>query len=210
MTRVFAFFFLSWGLVTVQAEEVNVRIFLDAERPEKSRGEILVSGEATERFQVGFGRNGVDEKGARFRGGYSLLGRFRINAILSAERFEMAPDLIKQSGKDEAYLKEHLFSNMSSIDFDGDGEGGEYGAAFISLEDLSGRDQPFRFNVYKGTFRWYSYAIHGTQDQSRIGKAVTGGCVNVGTENLDKLLRFVGLGDIVEVARLKSESLLKN
>ena len=98
---------------------------------------------------------------------------------------------------------------MSSIDFDGDGKGGEYGAAFVSLEDLSGRDQPFRFNVYKGTFRWYSYAIHGTQNQSRIGKAITGGCVNVGTENLDKVLSAVELGDIVEVVRRKTEKSLK-
>lgn len=183
---------------------------LDADQPSLSRCMILGSGQEIEPFQVGFGRHGIDPKGARFRGGYSLYGTFRINAILSADRFEMEPRLIEQSGKTAEYLKSHLFANMSKIDFDGDGEGGEYGAAFVSLEDLSGRDQPFQFNTYKGVFRWYSYAIHGTQDPARIGKSVTGGCINVGAEDLERILSVVKLGDVVEVMRRNTESLLKN
>ncbi|MEM1295778.1 MAG: L,D-transpeptidase [Verrucomicrobiota bacterium] len=210
MNRALGFLFLFWSFLSVQAEEARVRIYLDPDQPALSKGVILESGEVREQFQVGFGRNGIDESGARFRGGYSLLGKFQINAILSADRFEMKPELIAESGKSVDYLKTHLFANMSSIDFDGDGKGGEYGDAFISLEDLSGRDQPFRFNVYKGKFRWYSYAIHGTQDSARIGKAVTGGCVNVGAENLSKVLKAVKLGDIVEVVNRNSENLLKN
>ena len=139
-------------------------------------------------------------EGEVFKGGYSLLGKFRINAILSGDRFEMDAKLIETSGKSKEWLQKNLFKNMSSIDFDGDGKGGEYGSAFISLEpvDLKAA-QPFRFNTYKGVFRWYSFAIHGTQDEKRIGKCITGGCINVKQESLVELLRKLKLGDHVEI-----------
>ena len=38
-------------------------------------------------FPVGYGREGWLAEGSRFRGGYSLLGRFKINAILAIDRF---------------------------------------------------------------------------------------------------------------------------
>ncbi len=177
-----------------------LRIILSPDNPADSYGQL---GEFT--FPVGLGRDGVTPAGQTFRGGSSLLGSFRINAILSAERFEMDQALIAKSDKSPEWLKANLFKNMSSIDFDGDGKGGEYGDAFISLEPTdSPAKQPFHFGKYKGTYRWYSYAIHGTQNQDRIGRCVTGGCVNVGTANLTKILAEISLGLSVKITAIHS------
>lgn len=173
----------------------GLEIALDPDSPENSQGRL---GGAS--FPVGLGRNGTTPAGQSFKGGYSLLGDFRISGILSLDRFEMDPELIQQSGKPESWLRSHLFRNMSSIDFDGDGKGGEYGSVFIGLKPVnSSVRQPFHFGKYKGVFRWYSYAIHGTQDQSRIGKCITGGCINVGKEDLTRLSKQVKVGDSVKI-----------
>lgn len=178
-------------------EAVQVRIELNPHHPELSRGTLTGDGTT---FPVGFGKNGILPAGETFRGGYSLLGTVSINAILTAERFEMTEELIRQSGKSRAWLRENLFRNMSSIDFDGDGKGGEYGGAFLGLEPAdSEKEQPFHFGEYKGVFRWYSYAIHGTQDESRIGKCVTGGCINVGKDDLTSLATLLKPGDLVSI-----------
>lgn len=175
----------------------RLTITLNPEAPGSSHGVFTGSDQS---FPVGFGKNGVLPESSAFRGGYSLLGRFRINAILSADRFEMTDRLIEQSGKTRDWLAENLFANMSSIDFDGDGKGGEYGNAFFGLEPVDSKaKQPFHFGEYKGTFRWYTYAIHGTQDEARIGKCVTGGCVNVSAGTVALLLEGVELGDGVLV-----------
>ncbi|MDA7597847.1 L,D-transpeptidase [bacterium] len=194
------------SMTTNIAAETNfgrkITIYLNETDPEKSYGTLQIKGNPDVlKFVVGFGKKGVLKEGKTFTGNYSLLGEFRVNAILtSGTRFEMDPKLVSESGKTEAFLKSQLFKNMSSIDFDGDGKGGEYGAAFIGLEPLDTEaKQPFHFGEYAGTFRWYSYAIHGTQDESRIGKMVTGGCINVGAEALAALAKRVKLGDLVEV-----------
>ena len=176
----------------------KLRILLNPENPAQSYGEMI--GEKGFRFSVGLGRDGITPSGKAFRSGSSLLGEFRINAILTARRFEMEKSLILKSGKNEAWLRENLFSNMSSIDFDGDGKGGEYGEAFIGLEPVDSKaKQPFHFGDYKGVFRWYSYAIHGTRDESRIGKCSTGGCINIGKADLGKVIDAVKVGDRVSV-----------
>lgn len=188
---------LGTAAVTCFGEDFQPRltIVLNPDDPASSRG--LLAG-SDKPFPVGFGKSGVLPAGSSFRGGYSLLGTFRINAILSADRFEMTESLIEQSGKSRDWLTENLFSNMSSIDFDGDGEGGEYGDAFFSLEPVDSKAvQPFHFGEYKNTFRWYSYAIHGTQDEERIGKCITGGCVNVSKASVVKLLGVLKSGDTV-------------
>jgi len=59
--------------------------------------------------------------------------------------------------------------------------------------------QPFRFNTYDGRFRWYSFAIHGSNNDKRIGQRVTGGCVNVAEPALRTLLASVQLGDEVQI-----------
>ena len=181
------------------ADRPLLTIQLDGDDPTASFG-LLQRPEEPLRFSVGHGRNGIACAGTRFQEGVTPLGRFRVNAILSEGRFEMDPELVERSGKTEAELRSTLFSNMNSIDFKGDGETGEYGTGYISLEPVPMTDQPFDFNTYDGTFRWYSFAIHGSNDQSRIGQAVTGGCINAGRFTMDVLLDRLNLGDQVDIA----------
>lgn len=191
----FAFSFLG---VSGKEPAVALRILLDTDKPELSYGQLEANSDF--RFSVGLGAKGVAPAGSAFRPGYSLLGQFRVNAILARDRFEMEEDLVERSGKSRDWLRAHLFANMSKIDFDRDGKGGEYGSAYISLAPIDSKaEQPFHFGDYAGVLRWYSYAIHGTQDPSRIGKRITGGCINVREKDLDILLRTLCLGDVVEV-----------
>ena len=181
------------------ADRPLLTIQLDGDDPTASFG-LLQRPEEPLRFSVGHGRNGIACAGTRFQEGVTPLGRFRVNAILSEGRFEMDPELVGRSGRTEAELRSTLFSNMNSIDFKGDGETGEYGTGYISLEPVPMTEQPFEFNTYGGTFRWYSFAIHGSNDQSRIGQAVTGGCINAGRFSMDVLLDRLNLGDLVDIA----------
>jgi len=175
-----------------------IQINLDLKDSSKSFG-VLPLGEDRKIFKVGYGKNGVTCAGSRFEEGYTPLGTFKVNAILSNDRFEMDPALIKQSGKTEAELKQMLFKSMNSIDFSGDGEIGEYGIGYVSLAPVKSVKQPFRFNTYDGKFRWYSFALHGSNNDARIGQRITGGCVNLGAPILKVLLSSVKLGDEVIV-----------
>ena len=84
----------------------------------------------------GLRTRGLARAGSWFRDGWTPLGRFRVNGILSDDRFEMDPDLIAASGRSEAELRSSLFRDMSSIDFKGDGRTAEYGIGHISLEPV--------------------------------------------------------------------------
>ena len=176
-----------------------IKVELDLRDPAMSFG-VLPRGEDRTIFKVGYGRKGVTCAGSRFEEGYTPLGTFRVNAILSNGRFEMDPKLIAQSGKSEAELSRTLFTSMNSIDFDGDGQTGEYGIGYISLAPVGSVKQPFRFNTYDGKFRWYSFAIHGSNNDKRIGHKVTGGCVNVAEPELQTLLSSVKIGDEVVIS----------
>ena len=186
------------GSGSAERPDGPIRIAIDLNDPAQSKGTVVLGTTSTS-FPVGFGRYGVTCAGTRFEEGYTPLGRFKVNAILSEDQFVMAPQLIKQSGKSEAELKTMLFKNMSAIDFSGDGEVGEYGIGYISLEPIDSVKQPFRFNEYDGKFRWYSFAIHGSNNEARVGEKVTGGCLNVKEPILKTLLKTVKLGDEVVV-----------
>ena len=176
-----------------------IRIELDLADPSMSFA-VLPRGEDRTIFKVGYGRNGVTCAGGRFEEGYTPLGTFRVNAILSGDRFVMDPALIAQSGKTEAELRKSLFTTMNAIDFDGDGETREYGSGYVSLAPVGGVKQPFAFNTYDGKFRWYSFALHGSNNDKRIGQKVTGGCVNLSEPDLKVLLSAVKLGDEVVIS----------
>ena len=175
-----------------------IKIELDLKDPAKSFA-VLREDDRRQLFKVGYGRLGVTCPGTRFEEGYTPLGRFRVNAILTQKRFEMEPALIAQSGKTEAELKSTLFKNMNSIDFSGDGEAGEYGIGYVSLAPVNSVKQPFAFNRYDGTFRWYSFALHGSNNDQRIGQKVTGGCINLAQPALKAVLNTVKLGDEVVI-----------
>jgi hypothetical protein len=178
--------------------EGTIEIELNQLTPQESRAKGESGGKEWH-FEVGYGKNGVGCIGSTFEEGVTPLGTFKVNAIMSKDRFEMNEDLIKQSGKTKSYLSKNLFTNMNSIDFKGDGETGEYGSGYISLTPIPSTPQPFRFNEYDGTFRWYSFAIHGTNDETRIGQRVTGGCINMNNRDLDLLMKSINLGDEVLV-----------
>ena len=176
----------------------SIRIELDLNDPSKSFA-VLRRDDQRQLFKVGYGRLGVTCPGTRFEEGYTPLGRFKVNAILTQTRFEMEPALIAQSGKTEAELRSTLFKNMNSIDFSGDGEAGEYGIGYVSLAPVNSVKQPFAFNRYDGTFRWYSFALHGSNNDQRIGQKVTGGCINLAQPALQTVLNTVKLGDEVVI-----------
>ena len=178
--------------------ERPIQIELNQVSPKKSEGTAQNEGNEMV-FEVGYGKNGVGCIGSTFEEGVTPLGTFKVNAIMSKDRFEMDETLIKQSGKTNQYLSENLFNNMNSIDFKGDGETGEYGSGYISLTPIPSTPQPFSFNEYDGTYRWYSFAIHGTNDETRIGKCITGGCINMNNKEISKLIKSINLGDKVIV-----------
>jgi lipoprotein-anchoring transpeptidase ErfK/SrfK len=88
---------------------------------------------------------------------------------------------------------------MNSIDFDGDGETGEYGIGYVDLAPVGGVKQPFEFNTYDSKFRWYRFALHGSNNDRRVGQNLTGGFVNMSAPDLKALLSVVKLGDEVVI-----------
>ena len=178
--------------------EEPIEIELNQVTPEESKG-IAKNKENEMIFKVGYGKNGIGCIGSTFEEGVTPLGTFKVNAIMSKNRFEMDETLIKLSGKKKNYLSANLFNNMNSIDFKGDGAKGEYGSGYISLTPVPSTPQPFSFNQYDGIYRWYSFAIHGTNDESRIGKRITGGCINMKNEEIEKLIKRINIGDEVVV-----------
>ena len=107
---------------------------------------------------------------------------------------------IELDGSQPSASKGQLDLKGETLHFKGDGETGEYGLGYISLAPVPATPQPFRFNTYNGTFRWYSFAIHGTNDPSRVGQSVTGGCINVDRKVMTDLLQAVQLGDEVVIS----------
>jgi hypothetical protein len=115
----------------------------------------------------------------------------------------MDPALMAQAGRTEAELRQILFANMSRIDFDGDGAAGEYGSGFAGLEpEKQAVSQPFGFGEYRWVFRWFTYAIHGTEDESRVGRRSTGGCINLRREDLETVLAEFRVGSRVEIREI--------
>ncbi|WP_413429180.1 L,D-transpeptidase [Synechococcus sp. Cu2B8-bc1011] len=187
--------------VSSQAEG-SIEIELNQVFPQQSTGKAKSDGKEMV-FEVGYGKNGVGCIGSTFEEGITPLGTFKVNAIMSKDRFEMDEGLIKKSGRTKDYLAKNLFNNMNSIDFKGDGETGEYGSGYISLTPVPSSPQPFNFNEYDGTYRWYSFAIHGTNDETRIGQRITGGCINMNNRDINQLIKTVNLGDEVLVTSNK-------
>jgi L,D-transpeptidase YbiS len=49
----------------------------------------------------------------------------------------------------------------------------------------------YRLNLGDG------YAIHGTQETSKLGRAVSHGCVRLGDEDIERLYQIANVGDEV-------------
>lgn len=96
----------------------------------------------------------------------------------------------------------HLFSNMDSLDFNGDGRADiAYGAGYIGLSSTNGVTGP-KLSTYKGMPYWFSIALHGTPHETKdIGAANSGGCIHLPAAVLRKLIegRIISVGTRVEV-----------
>ncbi len=71
--------------------------------PQESQGKTESDGKEMV-FEVGYGKNGVGCIGSTFEEGVTPLGTFKVNAIMSKDRFEMDENLIQKSGKTRVIL----------------------------------------------------------------------------------------------------------
>ena len=92
--------------VTSQTEG-PIKIELNQVSPQESKGRAESEGNEMV-FEVGYGKNGVGCIGSTFEEGVTPLGTFKVNAIMSQDRFEMDETLIQQSGKAKSYLSMKL------------------------------------------------------------------------------------------------------
>lgn len=187
--------------LSVRGETPALMVDLNPDKPELSQGKIV---RTNEKFFLGMGSKGVITSKKRFKDGYSMTGDFRVVALLAKDKFEMTDKLLQKSKRSREYLQTHLFINMNRIDFNGDGKAGEYGDAYIALwpvDDTSGHH--FGFHPHKGVYRYYGYAIHGAEDESKIGRKSTGGCLNLVKDDLLRLLKELRLGSLVRIKSTK-------
>ena len=87
--------------------ESSIEINLNQVLPQESRGKTQSDGKEMV-FEVGYGKNGVGCIGSTFEEGVTPLGTFKVNAIMSKDRFEMDGNLIKKSLKTKNYLTKNL------------------------------------------------------------------------------------------------------
>lgn len=95
-----------------------------------------------------------------------------------------------------------LFSNMNSLDFDGNGKPDTaYGIGYIGLDSNSKLSGP-KLSKFKGTDYWFSIALHGTADEkSCIGSARSGGCIHLPEKTLRKIIEnhYLPIGARVKI-----------
>ena len=112
----------------------------------------------------------------------------RHNAIAPALRSRWADDPIYGPLVDPADGLRTLFANMSSLDFDRDGQADRaYGVAYVGLHAEDAVTGP-KMRQYHGTPYWYSIALHGTPSRDTLGAARSGGCVHVSAKLLTRLI----------------------
>ena len=96
--------------------EGPIKIELNQLTPEESQGTAPNESKGMV-FEVGYGKNGVGCIGSTFEEGVTPLGTFKVNAIMSKDRFEMDESLIQQSGKTNLIVPVNLFYFLNSLDF---------------------------------------------------------------------------------------------
>lgn len=157
----------------------------------KSEGLIL-------KTPVGIGAGGLRKKRS-MQDMVTPTGTFTADIVLASEPGLCAIDpalLRRYKGQPEyeRYLSSErglaeLFDNMNKLDFDGDGKPDRaYGDGYIGLNSSEAVTGP-KLSKFKGIIYWYSIAIHGTaEEKNKIGKACSGGCIEIPSGPLKKLL----------------------
>lgn len=96
-----------------------------------------------------------------------------------------------------------LFSNMNSIDFDGDQKADKaYGIGYLGLRSEHGVITGPKMSNFNGKPYWFSIALHTTNnEQKNIGSSNSGGCIHVPATILRQLIeqRLVGIGTRVTI-----------
>ncbi len=147
---------------------------------------------------VGIGRGGLGKKNS-MSDCITPAGNFKVDLILYQDSAynDIAPSSKRKYASNKEISKilasreglAGLFSNMNSLDFDGDGRSDTaYGAAYIGLDSKDSVTGP-KISQFSGKTYWYSIALHGTpHEKENIGKSHSGGCVQLPETCLKRLI----------------------
>jgi hypothetical protein len=164
------------------------------------------------RTSVGIGRGGIRRK-LSMDDFVTPTGKFTVDLILFKDKTfnRLATDNVARyrGTKFSDLLSScdglaRLFSNMNSLDFDGDGKADRaYGDGYIGITSTSKGEVTGPKMQYLGQVPyWYSIALHGTNDPASIGGSKSGGCIHVPANILSKLIcgRLVNIGTTVVIS----------
>lgn len=139
-------------------------------------------------------------------------GKFYVDVILNKDDKynSIAPGNVDKCKGNQKYSElassreglARLFKNMNSIDFDHNGKPDHaYGIAYIGLQSNASVTGP-KMKMYGSTPYWYSIAIHGTPDEANVGRAKSGGCVQLAAKDLSWLMEnsIVTIGTKVTIS----------
>jgi len=137
---------------------------------------------------IGIGRGGLGKK-KTMEDCITPAGVFKVDLVLYKQAFNaIDPSLLQKYVNDplaSEYLRspdalQRLFSNMNSIDFNGDSKPDTaYGIAYVGLNSPAAVTGP-KLSSFNGTTYWFSIALHGTSNEKRnIGFANSGGCLQI-------------------------------
>lgn len=159
---------------------------------------------------IGIGRGGLAKK-KTMEDCITPSGTFKVDLILYNPAYNVIePGLLARYEKDPRaaeYLKsaaalQKLFSNMNSIDFNGDSKPDTaYGVAYVGLDSASEVTGP-KLSSFNGTTYWFSIALHGTSNEKKnIGFANSGGCLQIPEAVLKPMIesRMLRLGTEVTI-----------
>ncbi len=146
------------------------------------------SGQKLYDTDIGIGRGGLGKK-KTMEDCITPSGVFKVDLVLYRPPLNaIDPSLLKRYDSDSRaseYLKtsdalQKLFSNMNSIDFNGDSKPDTaYGVAYVGLTSPSAVTGP-KLSSFNGITYWFSIALHGTSNEKRnIGFANSGGCLQI-------------------------------
>lgn len=163
-----------------------------------------------EKIPCGIGRGGLKPK-TSMTDSVTPTGNFIVDIILSNKPgLNAVSDTVKKHYQNTEFAQFDesasgllkLFHNMNSLDFDKNGKpDNSYGMAYVGLNSDNAVTGP-KMRYFNGVPYWFSIAIHGTNDESNVGKANSGGCIHLKRDDLEKMLEngFVKIGTKVVIS----------
>lgn len=207
-TLIFCLFILSSYARAGNIDEYSLYI----DRSGKELYVLKPDGSVLWKKPCGIGRGGLKQK-RNMADSVTPTGQFKIDIILYEKAdFNAVSDRIidkyKQKKKYHGLVSNKeglskLFRNMNRIDFNRDGKSDKaYGIAYIGLDSDNAITGPKLKPYHNGPQYWFSIALHGTPNESNVGKARSGGCVHVNKADLTRLIEegIVKIGTKVTIA----------